>query len=158
MNEWQFLAALAVPIIGFLGAVAQRERTPAQVKRLREAVSALKELPVRSEAHEAVSALVVQQAQNLTERESRRLNVTNLIMSIILGVVVGFVSYLLIIGSVAAWPMPWGWVVVTVSAIVGLMLMLFVGAAFGTIFNPPGSAREKRRPRDAGGAEAEGIQ
>ncbi|WP_136025447.1 MULTISPECIES: hypothetical protein [unclassified Microbacterium] len=136
MNEWQFLAAVAVPVFGFLGALGQRERTPGQFRRLREAAAALKDLPPGTEAHAAISELVAAQARSMTAREARTLNVTNLILSMILGGFAAWATYGLSVWCISTWATPWGWVSLTVSIVIGLALMLFVGAAFGTIYNP----------------------
>ncbi|WP_217183999.1 hypothetical protein [Streptomyces sp. AC495_CC817] len=145
MNEWQFLAAVAVPIFGFLGALGQRERTPGQFRRLREAAAALKELPPESDAHAALSELVATQARSLVARESRKLNVTNLILSFIVAGFAAWATYGLSVWCIGTWGSPVGAVALTVSIIVGLILMLFVGASFGTIYNPPAPDRKSRK-------------
>lgn len=144
MNQWQFLAALAVPLFGFLGAIGQRERTPGQLRRLREAATALKDLPSDSEAHKALEELVRVQARAMVARESRRLNVTNLILSLILAGFAGWGTYGLTLWCFATWATPFGWLALTVSIALGLLLMLVVGAAFGTIYNPPAPPRGKK--------------
>lgn len=145
MNEWQFLAALAVPLFGFLGALGQRERTPGQFRRLREAAAALKDLPVESEAHQALSELVATQARAMIDRESRRLNATNLILSLILAAFAGWATYGLTLWTIGTSATSLSWLSLSVSIVLGLALMLVVGAAFGTIYNPPAIPKAGRK-------------
>ncbi|MFS2281378.1 hypothetical protein V2S04_11220 [Microbacterium sp. OR21] len=137
MNQWQFLAALAVPLFGLLGALGQRERTPAQLRRLREASAALKDVPAESDAYNALSELVAVQARAIMVRESRRLNVTNLVLTLILAAFAGSATYGLSVWCISVWGTGWAWVALPVSVLIALALMLVVGAAFGTIYNPP---------------------
>lgn len=135
MNEWQFLAAALVPVFGFLGALAQRERTPGQFRRMREAAAALKDLDPSNEAHAALSHLVAVQAAAIAEREARKLNVTNLVMSIIVSAFAGWGAYGLSVWAVGAWGTAWGGAVVPLAIVIGLVLALFVGASFSTLYN-----------------------
>lgn len=137
MNEWQFLAALAVPIFGLLGALGQKERTPGQLRRLRESSTALKDIPADSEAYAALSELVAVQARAIIARESRALNVTNLILTLILAAFAGGSTYGLSVWCVSVWGTGWAWVVLPLSVLIALAFMLLVGAAFGTIYTPP---------------------
>lgn len=78
-------------------------------------------------------------------RESRRLNVTNLILSLILAAFAGWATY-----GLTLWTIGWsttslGWLALSVSIVLGLGLMLVVGAAFGTIYNPPAVPKAGRK-------------
>ncbi|MBN9158731.1 hypothetical protein [Microbacterium sp.] len=122
MNEWQFLAALAVPVVGLAGALFQKERTPGVLRRLRETATALKDLPADSEAANALQGLIVTQARLLQEREQRRLNTPNLVLAVLLALIAAVVTYFLSVWVIGQWSSPWGWVTLTASITIALFL------------------------------------
>lgn len=149
MDQWQFLAALAVPVVGVAGALFQKERTPGLLRRLRESSNALKEVPATSEAFKALDSLVVVQATAMARRESRRINPANLILALILSGIAGLSTYWLTFWCISVWGSPIGWLALVVSIIVGVFLMMLVGVGFTTIYNEP-SSRRRDNVRDDG--------
>lgn len=102
----------------------------------------MKDLAPESDAHTALSELVTVQARSMIARESRQLNITNVVLSSVLAGFAGWATYGLTLWCISTWTTPFGWVALTVSIIVGLVLMLVVGAAFGTIYNPKAEPRK----------------
>jgi fatty acid desaturase len=153
VNEWQFLAALAVPVIGLTGALFQKERTPGVLRRMKESATALKDLPPESDASKALQALIVTQAGLLQEREQRRVNRPNLILAVILALLAAVVTYFLSVWTIGAWTTPWGWIPMAVSVAVGLFLILLVGAGFSNIYQEPKSQEERGREEAAKAAK-----
>lgn len=137
---WQLVAALAVPVLGFFGALLTSNRDPGEYRRLKHAADALGSVPAGSAAFASLEKLVVVQADSLRDRESarskRKLNVANLVFSIILAIGGAVGAFFLWSWSASAWGSAAGWVATPASIIGGLMIALLVGGAFATIYNP----------------------
>lgn len=138
---WQLVAALAVPVLGFFGSLLTSNRDPGEYRRLKHAADALGAVPTGSAAFASLEKLVVVQADALRDREAarskRKLNVPNLVLSIILGIAGACGAFFLWSWSTSTWGSVLGWVVTPVSVVGGLVIALLVGAAFATIYNPP---------------------
>ena len=141
--DWQILVALAVPVLGFLGALVSKDREPGAYRRLKHASEALASAPERTKARDALDQLVAVQAEGLRNKESARaarsLNPTNLILSIVLAVGGAFAGYWLWAWVQTTAQTPWVWLSVPVTGVVGLAIAVIIGAAFGTIFKAPSS-------------------
>lgn len=143
--DWQIAAALAVPVLGFFGAVVSSNREPGAYRRLKHSVEALAAVQKDSEAYDVLENLVVAQATQLQRREAakaeRKLNKTNLTLSIVLSVVGAIGGFWLWSWSAAVWDSWAAWLVVPFSVVLGLIIVVFVAAAFGTLFNPPAPSK-----------------
>jgi hypothetical protein len=144
---WQIAAAFAVPVLGFLGALLSGNREPGGYRRLKHAADALAAVPAGSSAATALEELVEAHANALREqeaaRQARHLNIFNLVMSIVLGVLGAFAGFCLWTWSAGVWGSPWGWVIFALAIVLGLCIVLLVAAAFGTIYNSPATKKTK---------------
>lgn len=136
----QVIAALAVPVLGLVGAMLQRDRTPARHKGLREAAQALKDAPPDSSAFKALDELVAAEARAVLSRTlamgERQLNYANVVLSVVLTIIVGLIMLGLFNWASSTWGQPISWLVVPLASLVGVFLAVVIAAAFGTIYNP----------------------
>jgi hypothetical protein len=142
---WQIVAAFAVPVLGFLGALLTSNRDPGEYRRLKHAAEALATAPPSSSASTALDELVTAQANSLRNREvarsGRNLNVFNLVLSIVFAAIGAVSAFWLWNWSASVWGTPLAWLVTPLCVVLGLLVALFVGAAFSTIYNPPAAKK-----------------
>lgn len=150
--DWQIFAALAVPVLGLVGAIATNNREPGAYRRLKHSVDSLAAVQKDSEAYAILQKLVVTQAGQLQRREAakadRKLNGVNLTLSIIFSAIGAVGGFWLWNWSASVWDTGSAWVVVPLSVVIGLLIAAFVAAAFGTIFNPPAPPRAKKNSKN----------
>lgn len=139
---WQAAAAVAVPALGLMGGLLSRDRAPGMYRKLRHATAAIRDLPADAqEARGALEGVIVQQATAIRDREAhaltRRLNVTNVVLSVILTLFVAALMLPLISWVTSVWGTGFIWLVGPAGVILMLFGALLVGAAWATIFSPP---------------------
>jgi Na+-transporting methylmalonyl-CoA/oxaloacetate decarboxylase gamma subunit len=147
----QIATSILVPVLGFLGALANRERMPGLYRKLKHSTSALKDLPAEAaNARQALERVVIAQAVAIQAREAtsltRRLNFSNLTLTIVVSLLIGAGIWGLFNWVAATIGTGWEWLSIlttVVSAVVGLII---VAASFSTLFNPP-SEPKKKAPR-----------
>jgi hypothetical protein len=150
---WTAIVTIAPAVIGAIGVLLTRERQPRLYRNIARQADLLAKLPPAGDAYAEVQALLNLSAAALRERETgaiaRKLNPTNVVLSIILSALAGTAAYFLVLWCTSTWGSPWGVVAIVATVIVGLFLALLVGAAFTTIFNPPTPKKQKVIPPTA---------
>lgn len=128
IEGWQVVAAIAVPVLGFLGALAARERDPALYRKLRNASTALKDVNPSSDAYKSLDLLVAQQAAQIREREeangNREFKPISLVLTLLVTVLVAGGLIFLVTWVTQTWGT--GWAALSVPA-------LIIGAFFGLL-------------------------
>lgn len=144
---WQTIAAVAVPIIGAVIGFFKGEHRTRIGRRLREHVKLLEAVRDNEPAATALNALIAAEAEEVRDRELRRLarkvNWTNVILSVVLTGLVAIAIYGLVEWVLASMGTFWVIVAVATLGMLGGLGALVVGAAFSTIFNPPNGAAPK---------------
>jgi hypothetical protein len=140
IRMWAAIAAIAAPIISAVLALLQSRVGGGPNRHLKDHAALLVTLPEKSDSRAAIEKLVVVEAESLLHRQrlrdSRQLNVVNLVLSLILAVVSGIAIYVLVLWAQAWWGTALVWIPLVILALGGLFLLLLTGAAFTTLYTP----------------------
>jgi hypothetical protein len=155
---WSALGAIAVPLLGVLGAVL-KSLGSRHTKRIGHHADLLAKLTDAPAAHERMQALLSKEVawldERVTGRLSRKLNGGNVFLAIVLSVLSAALFYFLAAWVVATAGTPWAWASGIASGVLGVCLVVLVAAGFSTIYDPPKTAEERRAAKEAKRLERE---
>jgi hypothetical protein len=143
---WQAIAAIAVPVITLLASFFNRTGSGLS-KRIKHHADLAKQLDSLPAAHAVMTDLLVAEVSVLAAREtaraSRKLNYSNLILSVVLAGITAATIY----WAISLWrDAPDGFWSFTLAGVISLTALFFVllsFAGFGTLYNPPKTQAEK---------------
>lgn len=158
---WSALGAIAVPLLGVLGAVL-KSLGSRHTKRIGHHADLLAKLTDAPAAHERMQQLLGKEVawldERLTGRLSRKLNGANVFLAVLLAALSAALFYFLAAWVVATVGTPWAWVSGITSGFLGMCLVVLVGAGFSTIYTPSKTAEERRAARETKRLEQESAR
>jgi hypothetical protein len=145
---WQVIAAAAIPLV--TAVVGLLQGRGGLNRKIREHAALLEVVREVETAKDKLAELVGLEADALLVRErarmKRKINSTNLTLAILLAVVTGGSIYGFVNWTISWWGMPFGWIALVASIIVGLFLTLIVAAGFMQVYNPPRDKKSLPEP------------
>jgi hypothetical protein len=143
-----WLVAIAVAVLpalfGVIGSLVGREaRAPQEIRNISHLADTMSKIPLEDSAHGAMGELLVDYVESIKPKlvDSKRLNRSNVALSVVLIVVTLVIMYFLIswVNVSGAWNVA----AVIVTVIVGLGLFTLNAASVSTWYNPPSPAKSE---------------
>ena len=138
---WAVIAAVVTPLVAALVSFVSSERGTGIERRLRHHIALASVTDKGSDARVTLDQLVAYEAELVLKagrlRADRKINVANLVLSILLVLITSAAIYGGVLWAIAAWSGGLAWIPVILLATVGLFLLLLTAFGFTTLYNPP---------------------